>query len=420
MGESREERLERLRSAIHALVMHDPFDSFRNLIENHRSLFKDFRVIYSTNNIDGHFSSLSLRKIEESCPTIKKFFYGSGLLFYSDTHYSKTESEGAIKIPIDYSLSLDSNLAERFRVWEKKGSLGQEKKRLEGLIRFIKGSVTDGFNFDYSFFLLENLIDSMKPDNTRPFETIRALKRFDFLSYENNSFDVSKPIFLESRDSAGKRAIQALHSFHSSKEAFDFLNRRDGLYLILLKAIILREQKELSLYEVLEALIIFSLESLGSFAKTEIYFAWKLFKYGNKLSFFNSVSQLTEKSVHKIRGMAWDLYAIRYQETLTSKSNLGDFFVPFFASFDNRFIELSQACPIRAVIIDDVEQRALTVFLDEYEFMKDLNIATTDELRSTLNNAKRSVKRMSSKPSSKKLKNKAHELESKLSSLVRS
>jgi len=32
--------------------------------------------------------------------------------------YDRTWNEGQIKLPIDYSLSLDSNAAERFRIWE--------------------------------------------------------------------------------------------------------------------------------------------------------------------------------------------------------------------------------------------------------------------------------------------------------------
>lgn len=416
--ENQQERIMRLQSAVNVILLHEPANSFKNLIENNEDLFKGFKLVYSTNNLDSEFSHSSLRKIEEHCPTLKKYFYGTGILFYSDELYAATKRQGRIEIPIDYSLSLDSNAAERFRVWENGGSLDKEEGRFEGLVRFIKEGKEQGFNFDYSFFIIENLIDSMRPENHRPFNTIRALKRFDHLEYEKDSFDIRSPKFSETHEQSGKRAIETLHAFHSSKEIKGFLNRRKGLYLILLKAILLREQKDLGLGTKLEMLVEYSLDALGAFAKTEIYFAWKLLKHGKNLRFFDSVSQLGKKSLHRIKGMAWDLFAIRYQETLASKSNIGDFYVPFFASFDNRFVELAQACPIQAVLIDDVDKRVMTIHLDEYEFIVDLNQSITTELNRRLQDPAEKIKRMSEKPTEKELDKRASELEQILESIV--
>jgi hypothetical protein len=416
--ESQQERIMRLQSAVNAILLHEPANSFRNLIENNEELFKGFRLVYSTNNLDSEFSHSSLKEIEEHCPTLKKYFYGTGILFYSDELYAATKRQGRIEIPIDYSLSLDSNAAERFRVWENGGSLDKEEGRFEGLVKFIKEGKEQGFNFDYSFFIIENLIDSMRPENHRPFNTIRALKRFDHLEYEKDSFSIRNPKFLETLEESGKRAIDALHAFHSSKEIKGFLNRRKGLYLILLKAVLLREQKNLGLGKQLEMLVEYSLDALGAFAKTEIYFAWKLLKHGKDLRFFDPVSQLGKKSLHRIKGMAWDMFAIRYQETLASKSNIGDFYVPFFASFDNRFVELAQACPIRAVLIDDVDKRVMTIHLDEYEFMVDLNQSITTELNHRLQDPAEKIKRMSERPTEEELDKRAAELELILESIV--
>ncbi|MNZ36998.1 hypothetical protein D3C78_544370 [compost metagenome] len=416
--ESPQERIMRLQKAVNAILLHDPSDSFKNLIENNQELFKGFRLAYSTNNLETEFSHSSLSEIEEHCPTLKKYFYGTGILFYSDELYAETKSKGRIEIPIDYSLSLDSNAAERFRVWENGGSLDKEESRFDGLVRFIKEGKGQGFNFDYSFFIIENLIDSMKPDNHRPFNTIRALKRFDYLEYERESFNIRSPKFSEDLAESGKRAIEALHAFHSSKDIKGFLNRRKGLYLILLKAVLLREQKNLDLAKQLEMLVEYSLDTLGAFAKTEIYFAWKFLKHGRDLTFFDPVSQLGKKSLHRIKGMAWDLFAVRYQETLASKSNIGDFYVPFFASFDNRFVELTQACPIRAVIIDDIDKRVITIHLDEYDFMIDLSKSITIELNHRLQDPDEKIKRMAKNPTEQELDARAAELEQTLEGIV--
>lgn len=416
--ESQKARIIRLQRAANAILMHEPSNSFKSLIENNKELFKGFRLVYSTNNFESKFSHASLKEIEERCPTLKKYFYGTGILFYSDELYDVIKRQGRIEIPIDYSLSLDSNAAERFRVWENGGSLDKEEGRFEGLVRFIKEGKDHGFNFDYSFFIIENLTDSMRPENHRPFYTIRALKRFDHLVYEKESFNIRSPKFLESREESGRRAIETLHAFHSSEEIKGFLNRRKGIYIILLKAVLLREQKNLSLEKQLEILVEYSLDALGAFAKTEIYFAWKFLKYGKDLRFFDPVGRLGKKSIHRIKGMAWDLFAVRYQETLASKSNIGAFYVPFFASFDNRFVELAHACPIRAVLIDDVDKRVMSVHLDEYEFMNDLNQSITGELKRRLQDPAEKIKRMSVRPTAEELDRRAAELENILERIV--
>ncbi|MFC0336381.1 hypothetical protein SAMN05421848_1037 [Kushneria avicenniae] len=409
--ETPQQRIMRLQYAADAVIMHKTSDSFKNLIENNKNLFCGFRIIYSTDALEEKFSHSSLKKIEQHCPTLKKYFYGTGLLFYSEKLYEEIKAKGRIEISLDYSLSFDSNVAEKFRIWERGGSLDKDEKRFEGLVRFIKEGEGQGFNFDYSFFIIENLIDSMKLENHRPFNTIRALKRFDYLEYEKEFFDVRNPRFYESKECSGQRAIRTLHAFHSSSEVKGFLNRRMALYLILLKAIILKEQKNLCLSKKIELLIEFSLDALGAFAKTEIYFAWKLLKHGKSFRFFDPVAQLGKKSLQKIKGMSWDLFAIRYQETLASKSNVGDFYVPFFASFDSRFVELAKACPIRAVIIDDIGKRVITIYLDECEFMVDLSKAISPELNHRLQDPCEKIKRMSRKPTTADLKIKADELE---------
>lgn len=395
--ESRQQRFERLQKAMNEIVLHAPERSFSELIDDKRALFKGFKLIYSTNHLDGGFAKFSLKSIEDECPVLKKYFYGNGLLFFTDELYDKTKEHGAIKIPIDYSLSLDSNAAERFRAWEDGKSLDKSVGDFEKLVRFIKEGEGNGFNFDYSFFLIENYFDSMKENNHRPFNTVRALKRFDHLAYDKVNFDINNPKFTEDRTLAGHRAIDTLHAFHSSPEIKAFQNRRMLLYIVLLKAVILRQNKSTTLADKISELIVFCLNDLDKFPKTELYFAWKLLKKGTDLRFFDPVSQISDKTLKKIKGMSWDIFALRYQETMASKGNLGDFFIPFFASFDNRFVELAQACPIRAVLIDEQGGNVITIQLDELEFQTELNESISPEVNQTLLNPKLKLKRMKTK-----------------------
>lgn len=412
--ETREERFNRLQLAFNLIAHHDVESSFSALIDGNREIFKGFKLIYSTNHLEATFANTALKDIEDACSTLTKYFYGSALLFFSDELYDRTWREGRVEIPIDYSLSLDSNAAERFRIWEDGKSLDASENDFENLVRFIKEGADSGFNFDYSFFIIENYYDSMKPNNHRPFNTVRALKRFDHLVYEKESFCLTSPQFLETREQAGQRAIDTLYAFHSSPEIQTFQQRRLLLYVVLLKAVLLNQDKGSNIEYKLANLVEFCLFEIEKFPKTELYFAWKLMKYSSSFRFFDPVSQVGKKTKSKLKGMAWDIFALRYQETMASKSYKGEFYVPFFASFDNRFVELAQACPIRAVLIDEIGKNVITIQLDELEFQMELNDSITPELLYELNDSNKKLARMQQILTEDKLSNIVSELEAQL------
>lgn len=134
------------------------------------------------------------------------------------------------------------------------------------------------------------------------------------------------------------------------------------------------------------ALTKFCLDKIGRFAKTELYFAWKFFKYRTKFNFFSPINSLTPKSLKALRGMCWDLFFLRHQETITSAVPTDGFSVPFMSSLDNKFVELTKACPIRCTLMDLEYDKMHTLYEDEFEFAEDLNAALSDSLKSEITN----------------------------------
>ena len=344
------------------IITHDKDLSFNDLIEPNLEIFSKFKLMYSTNNTNSQFGYTSLDRIEEDCDSIRKFFHGSGLLFFSKDIYQAQQKQETVYIPLDYSLSFDSNVAEKFRVYEKGGKV-QPKEKFERLIKFIKQYQ---FNFDYGFFCLENL-EFIRQNNDRPFNTIRAIIRYNPL----NSYQLG-------REAAGKLAIQTMYNPFNNEINPIFWQRRKLIYLILLKAVQINwELKEIN--SKLRAIIEFCLVNTGKYAKKEIYLAWKLFKQGTSLRFFNPVRQPSPNILSKVKGMSWDFLSIEYQSTLAYSMSRGNkFFVPFFASFDNKFVEFTEACPVRCMLFDDQTQTAHTFFDDELEFNQDISDAVQD------------------------------------------
>lgn len=391
MTESSVERIRRLGAATE-LIVHYPSDSsFRGLIDAGGPLLDGFRLVYATDNIESEFNGISLAVIESECPSLTRFFSGKGLLFHSADIYREMVRSGEVLLPIDYSVGFDTQVAEAFRLYES-GKTISDWARFCNLIQYV---TKHKFNFDYSFYIIEDLVNAADQNNTRPFNTVRALKRFDFINPESLLENPKHPIFVESREEAGRRACDTLASFLSSDEIKHSLVRRKTLLTVLAKATSLFWNSRNDLIGNLATLISFSLDRLGRFAKLELYFAWKLLKHGEDLRFFASICQPSEAALSKLSGMSWDLYSIRHQETLASYSRKGAFFVPFFVTLDRRFKELRDVCPIRCLLIDDKDQRLNTIFTDELEFLTDVNAASDNSTIARLRNPNKKLDRLS-------------------------
>lgn len=386
------------------IITHDKYLSFNDLIEPNLEIFSKFRLIYSTNNITSSFGYTSLDKIEKQCSSLKRFFHGSGLLFFSQDIYQLQHQQKTVYIPLDYSLSIDSNVAERFRIYEKGGQV-QPQDKFESLIKFIKQYQ---FNFDYSFFCLENS-NHIKQNNERPFNTLRAI----IICNPLNDYPID-------REEAGKLAISTMYNPYNFEIYSYFWQRRKIIYLILLKAIRVNWEHKGEVNIKLKIIIEFSFEKLGKFPKKEIYFAWKLFKYGKKLRFFDCISRPSNKTLEKAKGISWDLLLIEYQSSLAYNMSINDnFFVPFYASFDNRFVEFREACPIRCMLFDDSNRGAHTYFDDELEFNQDINNAIEADynLLAKLTNQQEINRRKSGNLDSNKLDVQIASLEQKIKGL---
>jgi len=413
LSESQVERNIRLEKAGNAIIEYPDSNSFYELINSNRELFNGFRLIYSTNNTISNFNSLSLKDIEIKYPVITKYFGGSGLLFYEDSLYSEILEKGETTSLIWLSISIDTQVADAFRCFSE-GKNIQDSERFHSIIHLIKEK---GFNFDYHFYLTEDICHTFDFENLRPFNTIKALKLFDSLDMVSYKKNRNKPEFTENIVSAGRRANETIISFQAI--TVQALIKRKGLFLILLKATQLfwgNKKHSSSLAELLE----YSVKTLGQFAKLEIYFGWKLLKYAKEFNFFGPIRQPSEKALKKLNGMSWDLYMLRHQEKMANtSSNEHDFYIPLIATFDRRFQNLIEAFPIRCLLMDDKHGRTNTIFFDEIEFFEDLNDFMPNELNQILSNSQSKVDRFNNPLPEKELDKEIEKLQAECKSYIK-
>lgn len=309
MVESAEVRIYRLEAALNCIIQHPPEASFNELVVLNLHTFKGFRLVYSTNHLDANYNGVLLSDIESLCPAISKYFYGTGLLFHSDKSYEELRLNGTFALPVYCSINFDTQVAEAFRCYEDVKCISQWDW-FESLVRTIKEK---DFNFDYTFYLVEDLANSFDTTNNRPFNTIRALKRFDNLDFMAFQSNPRNPVFNDNRELAGKSAIETLYQFQNSDFIKRSLIRRKGLKLIMMKAMQLRWLAGKDFSKDLAGLVEYSITVLGKFGKLELYFAWKFLKSGHLYDFFRDILHPTEKALSKINGVSWDLFSLRHQ-----------------------------------------------------------------------------------------------------------
>lgn len=389
-----------MRRAITAIAQAGETTSFAEIIASDLDSFKGLRVAYATKAVGLEIQNIRLDQVEAACPMVRSFFDGRGLLFYTDEIYRKT-LEGGAAFHFDFSVSLDKNVAEAFRCFAARKGYSKPEEFYR-LMLLLKGRGEHSFNFDYFSYLIEEMEHFDVPNNRRPLETLTALKRFDHLASDALRAPPGSPEFLMSHSEGEAVARAALDGVMKTLSALELQVEHRGIYVILLKAMHLRWRKRASPLDSLAEIVQFSLEVLGKLAKFEIYLAWKfLGGAGAVPEFFAPVLDPRASALKALKGMSWDVTMFRVAEKFSAMQRhdgriKADFFVPLVASFDEKFKQLMQACPLRAIVMSPATDFVNMIFRDQMRFEFALRDVLEGPIAATLNDPRAQSMRQAS------------------------
>lgn len=352
------------RRACDSIARHDPNRSLAEFVDDNETILSELIILYSTNNTTFLINGVSFKEIEQKFKGIKCLFYGSGLEFYSKQLWEIAKEKNAVPIPISFQLSFDSNVSEAIRKFTF-GKKVSNQEDLHNIISFIKQHPV---NFDFSFFVFENLIHSLMPKNSRPIETIASLKKLDSLDCDAFSLNPTDPQYKISSEEAFFQAETVLKNFHNNDAISDELLKQRATYAITLMAICLYFDEKITTQEKMFRLYEFSINAMRKILKIELYICWKLFVNGSKIKFFAPILSKGKNLLEKSRSMSWDIFVFRHQLIQIYKSKFGGFIIPMFCTFDEKFLLLLEACPLRACLINSSYKRCELIFTDELEF----------------------------------------------------
>lgn len=330
--------------------------------------YPDYRFAISLDDYPEHqFSGIDIRFLNGDKAVIP-FFESSKIYFMSDKIFESMFSEGAYNYSLDSSVMLDTNCSSYIKSFMFRDNIGNFKE----VINIIHQLLNNKVNFDYLFYLIENykqvfhLIDKKLSKevfwselNKNMKDNLIALELFlsiDRDKYRKNGNDTPQINF---QDAEIKAKELAYEFYFSPDDVITVPIRKRALVsqIILYKTILLKFSSRRNAKNKANDLIDFMVNEIGAYADTELFIAIDYFNNESHLSIFNKINKgngVNSDIFHsKVENISWDLMIPRYVQYVSYYHREGDFFIPFFLTFDNDLSKVLKIYKAKIFIYND-------------------------------------------------------------------
>ena len=369
-------------------------------IESHRAAeCARLRAVICTD--DPRAIDLELGLSVSSSEYVTPFFEGPRAFFMSaGTSIQARRTGGQSNALIDFSLSFDSNFAEKMRAAIAGESIQQVDRNRVDEVLMLKAR-NRNVQFDVLPFLIENTrLTRDDPRNERPLNTLIAFRMLDHLDWDAFRDDHTRFVFdvpCEELKAALRPEAEAfLSELQTSEQVIHHEAKSAGTQALLLRfARLWHEKRKPDKRRILSELLRFSIHNLGAIPLTELHLIWSGMTSELGSPFFGPITGRSKTMLDEVRGMAWDMTLLRVLEKNTTASQLGSFFIPYFVSIDRRWRHLLRLNPVRLMLINDAHRCVLFARTDELEFQHVLGECMQTELQSEMTPEKVETRRRS-------------------------
>ncbi|UZE09573.1 hypothetical protein [Pseudomonas sp. B21-053] len=373
------------------LIIRGEYDKLENISRPEDAIH--IRSVISTNNIGGAGLAINLKDITDRAPWITPLFLGPRLYLNSaSTTVQNSMTGGKSNVLIDWSFSFDSNVAEKVRAYVNHENINETDRNC--VITLLKLKKEYALQTDLIPFLFENLrLARTNKNNERPLNTIVAFKKLDYLDWNAFEKDPLKPIFQCDEDRLIEEARKTHDDLINEKELRNREYKALFTQVILFELAIIWLKGSASPEATFRTLIDFCVLQLKKMPKYELMFAWSFLSNPNKIRFFGPLNGIAKDLPKALRGMAWDISHMRTLETMSTASNHGSFFIPFFVSFDDKFSEILKQNQIQILLMDDRLKRMHSAGTGEQAFQIKLNSCISPQVANEMTISKSEARR---------------------------
>jgi hypothetical protein len=319
-----------------------------------QSLLNGWRFILASNK--GPIPGMSLNRTFSSGASVRSLFKSERVLLIDEVTYKDTLS-GEAKIPLDYSIGLDTQSLSYISPYIE-GRFSKLPEDFQEVFEFI---AQDNVNVDPIPYVMENLKNITDPKNhdvifhkIKGYEVLRTIDVKHLTHDKKVRSNVSdQELNLRAQSFLAKILYDMEHQAHE-----ETIRRHEEIYCLLLKMISLQlNPKKLSLTEKIDRFLNFLHYDFSCLMLREAVIAFNYFEFGQNLLFFGKIqirsagsSAATEKFFKVIDGMAWDLWHTRMMEEMLGVLPNTDarYFIPSILTFDKKFIEIIDLLPLRS------------------------------------------------------------------------
>lgn len=358
---------------LYRAVMFGSAESWARL-EERSDECEHLRAIVCTDHPGGIELGLTLGIENQRC--ITPVLLGPRAFFLSAlTAVQGMQQAGRSQVNIDYSLSFDSNFAEKLKLLIRRGSAGADKELLDVESVLMSKAHNTRVQFDILPFLYENVrFSRLNPDNTRPVDTMVAFRILDYIDWQEYQRSRTFHVHGISLEDLKKKLRPEVENLISEFQATaDFL-RHEATALateaLLLRLAALWRMPKRDRAMVFGQLIDFCNLELGFTPLTDLSLIWKAISTKVPAPFLGPLLGSPSTMLKKVSGMAWDIAHLRLLERLATQRAYADFYVPFFVSLDARWRDLLQLNPIRLMLFDDRARMMRSARADEGNFLE--------------------------------------------------
>ena len=360
--------------------------SLQEIIDSEKEAFEGIRMLFST---DAAGAELQVPLSHQDL--FSGVFAKTKVLAYSNEIASEMKVRESV-ICYQHRALFDTNLLSDLPKYFR-GEDFTTKSKVEKILDVVEHDYCGGF--DFVFPMLENLREFTSVNNPYPVRKVSAAFYFDAKLQGNILESESENIF----EPYLERSEELWKDYRASKEMWHTIDRRDLVYVVMLKTYHLCwSSDKITIEDGLRKLVDFCLDELGVLPLKELYFAWKVI-IGFSVGYFTPVfdekllkKPKKKKSVERIGALAWDLFIFRFTELLLTQGKYNSFYIPTITTLDSGLLDTVHSCKVKAMISFPEINFVETIFDDELHFQYCLDAAMTNKQKNIFSDPERNIK----------------------------
>lgn len=326
------------------------------IFTEYQMLLHNCRFIFASSN--GAIPGLSINHNFSATGVIRSLFKTDKVWLLDRTTLKEMYAQGSTNFSIDYSISLDTQALSYLEPYINDTS----KKIPADFTEVFEFLARTDVNVDPMPYLYENLLkEASDVDFDKIFSKYRAYEILRSLNLEhlNTNKQIRSKLSHEHLNIQTQKNLAKI-MYEINDHVKEHLNLRiDFYYCILLKiAIIHSYRPKLTIVQKMEKLLDFMDTELTTICIRELIIAYEFFKHDTKIKFFGKIQNNNEDILQDVRNMAWDFFHIRQlEENSTIKCNKARYFFSSLLTFDKKFIQIIDLCPLKCIAyLDGIKQ----------------------------------------------------------------